>query len=417
MKSAQRTTRSTDRISTVGVAVILTLYMAIVFGFGLYLFSVLITYMHKSLGFDILAVGIITGGAQISFLIASVICARITSRFGGGNVIVAAVLTAGVLLVLLSAVRNVWQAGALLITLGGCAAMMVIPTVGVVGKVVSVAWQSSVNGLISSGTAYGQFANGLLVPFLIHNYDWRTVWMVTGVVPIAAGIFGYITLRIFAAEAFESNAREKNKGEERKPANSKHFKSLITRKNILIWMLLAFSGMACGPWQNYLASYLGNERGFSISFIGQLWSIIGITGLASGLAFGLLADKAGVRKVLAISYSILFTASALVLIEGTYWALRAAAVAFGLSFYAVYGLIPAYITKTSPPHSSTTIFAVANVFLGVGTSVGNIGSGYLQSLLGSFQGIYTGVGIIAVSGSILSFLLPDERTLPRTGQS
>lgn len=188
MQSAQRTTRNSGRASTFGVAVVLTLYMAIVFGFGLYLFSMLVTYMHKDLGLDILAVGIITGGAQISFLIASMICSRLTSRFGSANVIVSAVMTAGVLLVFLSSVHNVWQAGTLLIGLGACAAIMVIPTVSVVGKVVPVAWQSSVNGLISSGTAYGQFANGLLVPFLINSYDWRTVWMVTGSVSVAAGI-------------------------------------------------------------------------------------------------------------------------------------------------------------------------------------------------------------------------------------
>ncbi|WP_336749816.1 MFS transporter [Pantoea vagans] len=417
MQSAQRTTRNTGRTSTFGVAMVLTLYMAIVFGFGLYLFSMLVTYMHKNLGFDIPAVGVITGGAQISFLIASMICSRLTRRFSGGNVIASAVLTAGVLLVFLSAVHNVWQAGALLIALGACAAMMVIPTVNVVGKVVPVAWQSSVNGLISSGTAYGQFANGLLVPFLIYNYDWRTVWMVTGLVSVVAGIIGYITLRILAAEAFGSDDRKNDKQEERISANPNHIRLLIKRENILIWMLLALSGMACGPWQNYLASFLGNERGFSISFIGQLWSVIGITGLASGFAFGLLADKVGVRKVLAISYAILFTAAALVAIKDSFLALRVAAVAFGLSFYSVYGLIPAYITKTSSPRSSTTIFAVANVFLGVGTSFGNIGSGYLQSLLGSFQGIYTGVGVIAIVGIILSFILPDERTSARTGRS
>lgn len=414
MQSAQRTRRNTGRASTFGVAVVLTLYMAIVFGFGLYLFSMLVMYMHKDLGLDILAVGIITGGAQISFLFSSMVCSRLTSRFGSANVMISAVMTAGVLLVSLSAVHQVWQAATLLIGLGACAAIMVIPTVSVVGKVVPVDWQSSVNGLISSGTAYGQLANGVLVPFLIHSYNWRTVWMVTGLISVAAGIIGFITLRRLAAGAFESDVAKSDNEAEGAPDKSKNLNSLMKRKNILIWVLLALSGMACGPWQNYLASFLGNERGFSISSIGQLWSIIGITGLASGFAFGLLADKVGVRKVLVISYSILLTAATLTAIEGDLVTLRAAAVAFGLSFYAVYGLIPAYITKTSSPRSSIAIFAVANVCLGLGTSLGNAGSGYLHSLLGGFQGIYIGVGAIAAAGVVFSFILPDERTSAMT---
>ncbi|KAA9000541.1 YbfB/YjiJ family MFS transporter [Affinibrenneria salicis] len=413
MQSERSITRPAGLLNTVGVAVILTLYMAIVFGFGLYLFSVLVAYMRKSLDFDIPAVGIITGGAQVSYLMASLFCSHITRRFGGGHVIFVAAFTAGFLLILLSAVQDIWQTGTLLIALGSCAAMVVIPTVSVIGKVVPVVWQSSVNGLISSGTAYGQFATGLIVPFFIHNYDWRTVWMVIGAISVTVAIIGYILLRVLAADAFGPDARKNCSEKQANPDKSQRFIPVAVPRNFLIWVLLALSGIACGPWQNYLASFLGNEQGFSISFIGQLWSIIGVTGLASGFAFGLLADRIGVRIALALSYGILLAAGVLVAIESGTMALRIAAVAFGLSFYAIYGLIPAYITKTSSPETSTAIFAVANVFLGIGTSFGNIGSGYFQSWLGSFQGIYTGVAVIAVVGIILSLILPDERKITR----
>lgn len=414
MQSERITPRSAGLVNTVGVAVILTLYMAIVFGFGLYLFSVLVTFMQKSLSFDISAVGIITGGAQISYLMASLFCSHMTRRFGGGNIIFVAALTAGFLLILLSAVQDIWQAGALLIALGSCAAMVVIPTVSVIGKVVPVVWQSSVNGLISSGTAYGQFATGLLVPFFIHKYDWRTVWMVIGGISVAVAVIGYILLRGLAADVFGPDTQKKCSEKQANRDKATRFIPLAIPRNFLIWVLLALSGIACGPWQNYLASFLSNERGFSISFIGQLWSIIGVTGLASGFAFGLLADRIGVRVALALSYGILLTAGVLVAIESGTMALRVAAVAFGLSFYAIYGLIPAYITKTASPETSTAIFAVANVFLGVGTSFGNAGSGYFQSWLGSFQGIYAGVAVIAAVGIILSLILPDERKITKT---
>ncbi|WP_304168394.1 nitrate/nitrite transporter [Lonsdalea britannica] len=414
MPSERMTTRRpASLVSTASVAIILTLYIAIVFGFGLYLFSVLVTFMQKSLGFGIPAVGIITGGAQVSYLTASLLCSSLTRRFGGGNVIFAAALTAGFLLTLLSAVQNIWQAGALLIALGSCAAMAIIPTVGVIGKVVPVAWQSSINGLISSGTAYGQFATGLLVPFLIHDYDWRTVWMVIGVMSIAVAIIGYTVLRGVAADVFRVKSPQHCLEKQANPDKRPRLMSLATPRHFLIWTLLALSGIACGPWQNYLASFLGNEQHFSISFIGQLWSMIGVTGLISGFAFGLLADKIGVRITLALSYGLLVAAGLLVAIEGGTIALRVAAIAFGLSFYAIFGLIPAYITKAASPEASTAIFAVANVFLGIGTSFGNAGSGFFQSWMGSFQGIYAGVAAIAAVAMILTLLLPDERKITK----
>lgn len=409
MQSDRPTPARADLLRTIGIAAIFTLYMAVVFGFGLYLFAILVTYMRQDLGFDIVAVGMITGAAQISFLAAALLCAQLTRRIGGGTVIVGAVVMAGSLLVALSAVQNVWQAAALLIALGACAALMVIPTVGVVGRVVPFAYRSSVNGLISSGTAYGQFANGLIVPFFILNYDWRALWVAVGLASIAIALTGYLVLRVLAADVFAPDAKPAQAKRTDTPGWAPRFAALATRQNLTIWTLLALSGMACGPWQNYLSSFLRDEQGHTVIVIGQLWSIIGIVGLGSGFAIGLLADRIGVRLALAMSYGVLLIAGGLIAMKGDPSTLRMAAVAFGLAFYAVYGLIPAYISKSATPDAATGIFAIANVFLGIGTTFGNIGGGYLQTGLGSFQGIYLGVASIAALGIVLTLFLPDER--------
>ncbi|TIL84244.1 MAG: MFS transporter [Mesorhizobium sp.] len=89
--------------------------------------------------------------------------------------------------------------------------------------------------------------------------------------------------------------------------------------------------------------------------------------------------------------------------------LQLAAICFGLAFYAVYGLIPASISKAATPENATSIFAIANVFLGFGTTFANFTGGYLQNSVGSFQAIYFAVAGVAALAICLTLILPAER--------
>ena len=166
--------------------------------------------------------------------------------------------------------------------------------------------------------------------------------------------------------------------------------------------------MACGPWQNYLSTFLSDERDVPINAIGQVWSIVGFLGLFSGFAVGVLADKIGIKRMLSFCYGLLAVSAALVAVHRDMGVLYAAAVFFGLSFFAVYGLIPAYITKTVEEKQTTVVFAVANICLGIGTAFGNLSGGYIPLLSGSLQTVYFAIGLVAAVAALAVFTLPKE---------
>ncbi len=117
-----------------------------------------------------------------------------------------------------------------------------------------------------------------------------------------------------------------------------------------------------------------------------------------------------------MSYALLGTAGLLVAMHGSDIVLTGAAVAFGLAFYAVFGLVPSYISKTADPVSATSIFGIANVMLGLGTTFGNFLGGATQSTLGSFVWVYVGVIAIAAIGIAVSWMLPSEKAEPMEAQ-
>ncbi|MDR5759058.1 MFS transporter [Caballeronia sp. LZ035] len=399
--TARTSTRTQPIARTVSIAIVFTLFVGVVFGFGLYLFALVVPVMRERLGFGYASVGIVAGGAQTAYLAAALLCPLLTNRFGAGRVITGAVAAASMLLLLFAGVNSVVQTGFVLAGLGAAAAFMVIPTAGAVAENVPSCYRSRVNGLISSGTAYGQVANGFLVSWLLPGDAWRTIWIVAGSTSLAITLFGFIALRVFASPVF---VHETARNAENRRA-SDGWRRLATGRNLTVWILLALAGMVCGPWQNFLAA----EKGYALETIGRLWSIIGAVGLFSGFVAGLAADKAGVRIALALSYAALACSALLVALHSEVWQLQAAAICFGVSFYAIYGLIPAYISKTVEPRTVTSVFAVANVFLGLGTTLGNVIAGYFPSWFGSFRDAFIVESTIACAAVILTMTLRDER--------
>ncbi|MEO1108932.1 MAG: MFS transporter [Pseudomonadota bacterium] len=393
------------RRASITVAMVFTAYMAVVFGLGLYLFSLLASEMRQTLGFGTQTIGMVTAAAQVTFLIAASLCPVLAKSFGEGRVIVTAVLTAGFVLATVSAVESAASMAILIGSLGACAAFMVIPTVGVISRAVDFQYRSRVNGLVSSGTAYGQFAAGSIAPWLVLDFGWRSVWLVLGLASIVVAIAGFAALRAFASSAFSRETASAPEPAQQSSSDA----PILNQTNLIVWTLLATSGMACGPWQNYLSSYLGSENNLSISLIGQLWSIVGFLGLFSGFAVGLLADRVGIKSALGGSYMLLGLSAILVAVHSDTGLLYAAAICFGLSFFAVYGLIPAYITKTVAVEQTTSVFAGANICLGLGTAFGNLVGGYIPELSGSLQHVYICIAFAAAAAALLVTTLPSER--------
>jgi hypothetical protein len=90
-------------------------------------------------------------------------------------------------------------------------------------------------------------------------------------------------------------------------------------------------------------------------------------------------------------------------------ALYVATVAFGGSFYAVFGLVPAYIGHFFGGGSAALVFAFGNIALGLGGIVGNAFGGWLKVSSGSFAPIYIVMLAAAVASAALSAVMPCEK--------
>jgi MFS family permease len=392
---------------TVFISFFFTAFIAVTYGFGIYLFAIVVSEMKADIGFDYMVVGIITGSAQIAFLSAALLSGIVSPFIGAGRVILGSVIICGICLLCLGFVRNIWIIASMLIILGGCAASVWVPMVEVAGLFIPFKHRSKVLGLMSSGTSYGVFINGLIAPYFITYHHWSDIWIAVGAGTIMITILSVLALSRFGVFTMVPAGQV----QPREPQGyfSGFRKDFMTFPNFIIWSMLFLNGLSCMPFQTYLAPYILDELNFPIELAGRIWSIIGFVGMGGGFAIGALSDKIGIRSALTLTYTFLGLAALMVVVHSSQYQLVIGAISFGLAFYAIFGLVPAYIAKTSTPAQSTVIFGIANVTLGFGSMLGNFIGGWSKTFLGTFYWTYIAILVVAILSVVITWLLPNER--------
>ena len=359
------------------------------YGFGRYLFPIIIPDMMKDIQFSYLTVGLITGGNQICYLSFSYFSGQLTKRISAGILVISSILLCSSILTALYFIENIWIIGILISSLGIFTATSWVPMVNIVTEVVSPDHRSKALGLISSGTSYGLLISGVAVPYILLNYNWQTVWLVFG---IFALIIAFLGLLFFIQWNLFADKSKKGKNTEKK---SIQLNSTEIRFQIFYLVtIMFFTGLTLVPFKNYIIPYVRSELGFSVELAGQLWSVIGILGICSGFLVGAIADKISIRLTLKLSYLFIVLASFLLSFCPTYFTILLAGFLFGAAFFGIFGLIPSYISKIIPSDNPAAVFGITNLALGIGSAAGNYLCGWVKYLTGSFIYIFIGILII-----------------------
>lgn len=401
-------------ISAIEVTLFFTAFIAAAYGFGIYLFATLAAEMRADLGLDYGAIGLATGIAQGGFLAASLLSGMLAPRIGPMRLILGSVAATASALLLMSRLPvhdPIIMLTALLTIMGAGAAAVWVPMVAIAQAIIPLRHRAKALGLISSGTAYGVFLNGLIIPPLVVagvDGSWRQVWLVMGGIALLLLVLGFWRLRGLGPVTPAPAA-----------ATTPHLNrwQILTRPLALLLIATTFlNGLACMPFQTYLAPLLQDDLGQPIAFAGRIWSVIGATGMVGGFLVGLLADRVSIKWAMVMTYLVLSLAAFIVLAVSAGYlapdiAMLIAAASFALAFNAIYGLVPAYISTMLAGGSATLLFGFGNIAIGLGGLAGNVIGGYTKEGTGTFTPIYALIAIAALAQILMALVTPNERRL------
>jgi predicted MFS family arabinose efflux permease len=395
----------TGGVGGVEITFFFTAFIAVTYAFGIYLFATMLPDMRRALGFGPELVGIATGLAQGGLMLAGLANGLLTHRLGPMRLILLSIALCALCLLAMPLATGGGAVVPILALLGISAAVW-IPITAVVQQAIPRRHQGKALGLMSSGAAYGALANGIAVPPLLAAWGWRSPWIAAGLLTTALLVAAAIRIRALGRLPNGPDSAAA------RPSLGSAARQILAPVPMLTAAILFFSGLVFVPFQTYLTSLLRDDLLWSVEAAGVCWGLIGAGGTVGGLIIGAISDRLSAKWALVLTYGMLLCSSAALIMPDSPWLAYAGSLVFGLSYYAIFGLIAAYIAKAFEPAIATPLQGITFVAVGCGSMIGNYGGSLAAAAAGGYAVIYAA----ACLGSILlifgALLLPRERTEP-----
>jgi SHS family lactate transporter-like MFS transporter len=199
-------------------------------------------------------------------------------------------------------------------------------------------WRGVLSGVLQQGYATGFLLASLAYNFVFPKYGWRPLFFIGGL-PALLAIF--VRMRVKESEVWER--KRSASWSELRASIFAHWKLLAYLMIFMMAMNLAAHGT-----QDMYPTFLLRQRGFTVSERSFATAISMVGAILGGTFFGLISDRIGRRRAIAIALACAIAAIPL-------WAYTTpmAWVVFGafvmqFMVQGAWGVIPAHLTELSP---------------------------------------------------------------------
>lgn len=149
------------------------------------------------------------------------------------------------------------------------------------------------------------------------------------------------------------------------------------------WVMF-ISMMLAGIFSTFFVAFLVAQRGLPTPEAGQIWGLVGLTGAASGIIWGLISDKLGRRFGLATSYYVFFLALAILTFVPLSLAPYVAAALGGLTLTGGMAVTVALLGDSLGARLAGPAFGFTSVFFSLGQVISPSLAGAIIDATGSF---------------------------------
>jgi MFS family permease len=378
-------------------ACFLTVFIAYAVRYG---YGILLPEMLNSLDITKADAGIIFSAFFIAYTIASPVCGFISDRYDPRWLLASFVTALGVGALLMSRASSILQAS-LFFTLAGIGSSACwAPVMALAQKWTSHEHRGKTLSFIDVGSALSIVTMGATIPVIIRDLDWRAGWVILGAVGIALGIFNFLVVKnppdMLQAKQNKNSTPVKTAGV---PLSA----LLGSGKFWLFGLGYLFTGFSILVPFTFLSTYAVQELSYPYNIATNLMTVIGVGAIISKITIGPISDKTGRIKMIFLC-GILISLGSLGMAYGNVVTPFVSAFIFSLGYGAIWAMYAAAASDYFAKESSGTIVGLWTLFLGIGSVLSPIISGWLADRTGTLTWSF-GVGAAAGLMSIV-LLLP-----------
>lgn len=367
--------------------------------FGRSIYGVLLPAMKSDFGISNARAGAGSTTIFVAYLLGLVLVANVATRFEPINIMRAglAIGAVGLAVLTVAPTFELAMVGLGLAAGSGAGIWMTAPVLATDG--VPVNRRGFVIGLLSGTIGLGSFIFGMGTNALRSssgNDDlWRPVWLASAVFTLLLLVLTILFVRPEKTEQVGGGF------------------SLDRLTAVEGWKALtagyAFFGMVIAGLQPFLVVTLEEDAGLTRAQAATVWALMGVGGIFSAPALGLVSDKVG-RRPLIVSIMMLIGAGCLVLALGRGLPVAAGVMIFGTTWGALPAMVAAQLRDQLDAREFSSAFATMTLFY----SLFAVGSGplvgYLADQSGSFRNSFLLLAAMSAVASVAFSRLPPGGT-------
>jgi len=373
------------------------------FGYGLLLPS-----MQDALGLDNTGSGTLATVSLTGYLLFSLICGTLASRYGARLVISLGLLLAGVGMCLTGTVRQFWTALAALTLVGFGSGATNVPVMAMLSSWFGIRLRGFAAGIGVTGSSVAFILLGPLVPRFITavpGQGWRFTWFLFGGASLICAIVAFILLRDDPAQKGLAPVGGESSSPSQKSTGTGKFNWGTMFRSSSVWylgLLYTAFGFSYIIYATFFIKYLVGERSFTRVSAGSLYMLIGWFSLACGLLWSGLSDRIGRKWALLSVYLIQVSAYTLFALSDRRWGLTVSAALFGLTAWSAPAIVSATCGDLVGHRLASAALGFVTIFFGIGQLLGPTVAGMIADALGSFRNAFllaAGVTLLGAMGA------------------
>ncbi|MBI5557656.1 MAG: MFS transporter [Deltaproteobacteria bacterium] len=380
-------------------------------GFGRFALGMLLPAMGGSLGLSYSQMGLISTANFVGYLLAVLLCGKVSARFGTRRLITAALVLAGGSMLCIGVSRQLFFIIMLYMLTGVGSGMSNVPMMALVSAWFSSRWRGRAAGFVVIGSGFAIIVSGKMVPWLNgpDGSGWRTSWLILGAMVTAAAVICYLVLRDRPQDlGLQPVGSSVSPGiSDRQIFETKKGLPRIIYHCAAIYFLFGFTYVI---YATFIVTSLVQERGFSEAAAGNFWSWVGLLSLFSGPVFGVLSDKLGRKAALVMVFCIQSLAYLLIAVNLPGVFLYLSIGCYGIVAWSIPSIMAALVGDYVGAHRAVSVFGFITFVFGLGQIAGPYLAGVLAETTGSFSSSFFLASFLAVLAAILSAVLPQRNS-------